>query len=317
MNISIFSLTESGRLLSLRLSEALGADNRVSRLCHNEYIDEDAASFWNLGSMAGRLYKRSDAMIFICRCDVAVRAVAPYIGNRNTDPVVIVVDDSGKYVIPVLSGHIGAADRLAERVSAAIGAECAVSSGGSGKFSVEGFAEANGLIITDKSAANIVSEAVLNDEKIGFASDYPHSGLPGELTEFGMCRTGIYAGSDTAAKPFDVTLRLVPRNIVLGIGADDDISSETVSAAYNEAIYAMGTDEERISLVLCPGRLSEAECIKALCSRSAALCSCRSEELLENMRSHTGGAPICEKRIGEVTFTVGEKQVFLDFEKQP
>ena len=68
----------------------------------------------------------SDALIFIGAMGVCVRLIAPYINSKYKDPAVVCVDCTGRYVIPVLSGHVGGANELAERVSHILGAEAVI-----------------------------------------------------------------------------------------------------------------------------------------------------------------------------------------------
>ena len=142
MNISIFSVTENGRQLSQRVAEKLRGEHFVSRYCFHKHADEDSAVFWNLGSMVGRLFELSDAFIFICACGIAVRAVAPYLGTKADDPAVIVMDDHGKFAIPVLSGHIGGANCLAEIIAESVGGTAVITTATDvgGKFSPDSFA---------------------------------------------------------------------------------------------------------------------------------------------------------------------------------
>ena len=76
MNIAVFSVTENGRQLSQRVSGLLGGEHKVSRYCFHKHTDDDAAVFWNIGSMVGRLFERSDAFIFICACGISTRSNA-------------------------------------------------------------------------------------------------------------------------------------------------------------------------------------------------------------------------------------------------
>ena len=47
------------------------------------------------------------AVIWIGACGIAVRAMAPSLRDKLTDIPVLVVDEAGQFVIPVLSGHYG------------------------------------------------------------------------------------------------------------------------------------------------------------------------------------------------------------------
>lgn len=62
-------------------------------------------------------------IIFIGAMGICVRAIAPIVHDKHTDPAVVCVDSTGRYVISVLSGHIGGANDLCRRVAAITGAE--------------------------------------------------------------------------------------------------------------------------------------------------------------------------------------------------
>lgn len=71
-------------------------------------------------------FHRFDAFLFIGAMGICVRSIAPYIRDKHTDPAVVCIDSTGHYVIPVLSGHIGGANELAQNVAGALGAEAVV-----------------------------------------------------------------------------------------------------------------------------------------------------------------------------------------------
>lgn len=62
-------------------------------------------------------------IIFIGAMGICVRAIAPIVHDKHTDPAVVCVDSTGRYAISVLSGHIGGANDLCRRVGAITGAE--------------------------------------------------------------------------------------------------------------------------------------------------------------------------------------------------
>ena len=162
----------------------------------------------------------ADALVFCCAAGIAVRAIAPSVKSKKTDPAVVVVDELGKFVIPILSGHLGGANALAEEIAAATGALPVVTTATdlNGVFAVDVFAKKNHLHIENMQLAKEVSAALLAGEKIGFRSDLPFGEpLPAGLTA-GDARLGICVTADAACAPFAKTLRLTPRRFAAGIG---------------------------------------------------------------------------------------------------
>ena len=64
-----------------------------------------------------------EAIVFIGAMGICVRKILPMVSDKHTDPAVICIDTTGRYVIPVLSGHVGGANRLARDIARIIGAE--------------------------------------------------------------------------------------------------------------------------------------------------------------------------------------------------
>ena len=67
-----------------------------------------------------------DAVIFIGAMGICVRSIAPALKNKYQDPPVVCIDSSGKFVVPVVSGHVGGANELAGRLASLIGGTAVV-----------------------------------------------------------------------------------------------------------------------------------------------------------------------------------------------
>ncbi|MBR6258633.1 MAG: hypothetical protein IKR21_00285 [Oscillospiraceae bacterium] len=125
----------------------------------------------------GRLFSERDALIFVSAAGIAVRSVAPFIKDKRTDPAVICIDERGKNVIPLLSGHIGGANALALRIADHLGASPIITTATdvNGKFSVDKWAAENGFMIDNMKAAKAVSAAILKWD-VPLCSDLPVKG---------------------------------------------------------------------------------------------------------------------------------------------
>ena len=67
-----------------------------------------------------------EQIVFIGAMGICVRSIAPCAKDKYKDPAVVCVDSTGRFVIPVLSGHIGGANDLARRIAQFIGGEAVV-----------------------------------------------------------------------------------------------------------------------------------------------------------------------------------------------
>ena len=70
----------------------------------------------------GTLFTDFDQVVFFVSLGAVVRLIAPHLKSKDEDPGVVVVDDAAQFVIPVLSGHVGGANAMAEQVAALLGA---------------------------------------------------------------------------------------------------------------------------------------------------------------------------------------------------
>jgi cobalt-precorrin 5A hydrolase len=84
-------------------------------------------SFTRIFDKMQEIFSSYKGIVFLGPCGIAVRAIAPYIGHKTTDPAVVVIDAGGRFAISLLSGHEGGANELAVQVSNCIGAEPCIS----------------------------------------------------------------------------------------------------------------------------------------------------------------------------------------------
>lgn len=138
MNIAIIVLTEHGLKTALRISEGFEAAPSLYVLRKLEkinYLTEDKSSmhfvFFSepLQQLVSQVFKQFDGLIFIMAAGIAVRVIAPYIKDKRTDPAVVVIDDMGRFVISMLSGHEGGANQLAHRAAAILHTDAVITTG--------------------------------------------------------------------------------------------------------------------------------------------------------------------------------------------
>ena len=239
MNIALTAFTRRGAALAKALAEALEADGHSCALACQEKLRDilpGAEIYESLGRWAGEQFSRQDALFFVGACGIAVRAIAPYVKDKFTDPAVVCVDEGGRFAVPLLSGHVGGANDLARRTAAITGGQAAISTATdvNGLFAVDEWAVKNGFAITDRQLAKAVSAALLAGEKVGFASDFALE-CPRGLWE-GKAELGVWVTCRGAGGPFPRTLRLVPRCLALGVGCRRGTSEEAIRSAVESVL---------------------------------------------------------------------------------
>ena len=229
MKTEVFCFTDAGAALAKRLREILALPQSCVRSTQRIAEKYGFLSFHSITEDAGTLFDTRDALIFIGACGIAVRAVAPWIRDKATDPAVLVLDDRGSYVIPLLSGHIGGANALARRIAALIGAQAVITTATdtAGRFSCDAWAAKNGFAISSMTLAKEVSAAILTAD-VPITAEYPlPEVLPDGLIRQNSGELGIYIGTRIAA-PFSRTLRLIPRMLNVGVGCRRGTKKEAI-----------------------------------------------------------------------------------------
>ena len=150
-------------------------------------------------------FNEADALLFIGAAGIAVRAIAPLVKDKTTDPAVVVMDEAGRHVIPILSGHIGGANALAEQIAALTGAVPVVTTATDvrGVPAIDSWAVSQDMAIENPGAIMAVSSRALAGKTVGVA-----------ITEREI------------KPPFDVTLYLRPRTLALGAGCRKGVDAE-------------------------------------------------------------------------------------------
>lgn len=121
-------------------------------------------------------FNNHSQILFVGAIGIAIRAIAPYVDNKMTDSPVIVMDDNGRFVVPILSGHLGGANEIALMISKCVDATPVITTSTdiNSAFSVDLFAKENNLIITNKDDIKKINSKSLADKKITLSvKDYP------------------------------------------------------------------------------------------------------------------------------------------------
>ena len=176
--INIISFTEKGEALAKRLSAYLfqsqqkdQADCECDRdlvKCISKCRASKSYSSIRLSECAKESFEKKQGMIFIGAAGIAVRTIAPFLKDKLHDPFVIVIDENGDYVIPILSGHVGRANEYARKIAAFLNAQAVITTATdvSHCFAADLFAQKNNYVIQNKEGIARVSAKTLAHQNV-------------------------------------------------------------------------------------------------------------------------------------------------------
>ena len=246
MKICIVSFTKKGYELSCDIAYKLEKSvyeaevfTKCSRLSDENIKNFTDENYRNTGYISQNIsdwtaaqMSEKKSLIFIGACGIAVRAIASSVNNKLKDSPVIVIDELGQFVIPILSGHVGGANELAVLLAAMMNATPVITTATdiNNKFAVDVFAKKCRLAIVNKDGIAGVSSKVLAGEVVTMSVDWEH--IPAKH------RSLIKAFLDEADMSADVikTVDFPP-----AYGADIVVSCEKAKDPKNGSIYLKPT----------------------------------------------------------------------------
>lgn len=241
MKLSLIFFTQKGGELAERLSQGLRERGHQCEVSGPARFAAAAGAqpYDSLERWTAERFPSQDGLIFVSACGIAVRAIAPHVKDKLTDPAVVSVDEKGRFAVPLLSGHVGGANDLARTVAELTGGTAVISTATdvNDRFAVDQWAVKQGMVFDRRDLAKKISASILEGKPVGAASDYRTEGkLPAGVTPDAV-DLGFYVTSRTGnADPFAETLRLWPRVLHLGIGCRKDTPVEKVLTAVDTVL---------------------------------------------------------------------------------
>ncbi|MDO5301289.1 MAG: cobalt-precorrin 5A hydrolase [Tissierellia bacterium] len=234
MKIALLTFSERGRALGERLAAGREGWELYGRSLGRPVGREDF----------GKLWGRYDGFLFIGSVGITVRYIAPHLQGKDRDPAVCTVNDSGEFVISVLSGHLGGANELAREIAQSIGAVPVITTASEsrGFQSLDLFARAQGYAIERLSELTAVATAMVDGKPVAFYSelpatpDYPQLKRVSSMEEALEWDYSIVVSSRISQRGAHASAHLKPKNLHLGLGARKDAPFPELSALLEETL---------------------------------------------------------------------------------
>jgi len=242
MKIAIITVTENGKKLGESILNELIKDNTIIRA---EIFHK------NVKTSLNERFESYNSIIAVMATGIVIRTICPLLKNKGTDPAVLVIDEKGKHVISLLSGHLGGANELTIKISNIINSEPVITTATdiNNKYGIDCLANKYYFNINPLSNIKHINSGLINNENVTIDNNSSYDFLWNDK----KVRNNYHRGSNeskaiTVSKgPF--TLNLIPREVVVGIGSRKNIGSKTIIKAIENAMMALNLPLERINCI--------------------------------------------------------------------
>ncbi len=245
-NVAVWAITPNGLSLGHKICEGMGGARLfVSEKLQNKFQPDlganpnagnlaamgcdqikDVSSFNRLAEELSVQFFKFSAHIFIFATGIAVRMIAPLIQSKTTDPAVIVLDDKGVHAISLLSGHLGGANRLTQRIASLVNASPVITTATdiNGLPSIDLIAQQNNLYIENPEAIKNINMVFLKKETMSVydPEGYINDQIPEAFIHNSSVPTqgaGVVCTWKTIKVPRE-TIILRPQTLSVGIGCN-------------------------------------------------------------------------------------------------
>ena len=122
MKYAVISVSKEGAQLGAKVRRALGGNGTLYERYGSE-SGEDAIYFNRTVALTADIFSQYDRILYIMATGIVIRAIAPHVVSKASDPAIVCMDECGMHCISLLSGHLGGANQWTRVIAEAIGAD--------------------------------------------------------------------------------------------------------------------------------------------------------------------------------------------------
>jgi len=246
MRTAVYCVSKNGYKTCLKIKENVYNDlhiyvsGRVANLLNLENENNEDLIVINerVPILLEKTFNKYDLHIFVAATGAVVRIIEGKFKSKDTDPAVITVDDHANFVISLLSGHLGGANKECEKIAHGIGAIPVITTASDvgGKIAVDTFSQKIKAKLEDLEGAKRVTSLIVNGEKVSLH-------LPKNIVNHDENSAGAIIVSNR--KNIEIS-KIIPQNIFIGIGCKRGVSKEHI---IEKLKYAMDKQNLELSAI--------------------------------------------------------------------
>lgn len=294
MNLKVIAFTKNGIKLSKRICKILEKKSHTV-----EVFVGTGENKTTLKDFCKNGFKSADGLIFVGATGIAVRGIAPYIKNKTTDPAVVVIDDTGKFVISLLSGHIGGANMLTETIAKQLKSTSVITTATDNNdvWAIDDFATKNNYAIVNTRKIKSISSRLLSRKDVTLYTDFDiTSELPKNVSLTDEVLEADIIISDVNCEFEEIML--VPKIYSIGIGCK---KGTKVSELYNFVMDTLAKEYINPKAVECVASIdikAEERAIVSLANKLKAPYLTFSSTTLNRVKGEFTSSEFVKKTVG-------------------
>lgn len=258
--LALVAITKGGARMLPKIKAILPKADAFVPLKFNDEAPFAKAFEKPLKLLLADLWTSYRGIIAVVSLGALVRSMAPLLKDKHTDPAVLAIDDTGRFVISVLSGHIGGANELSRAIALKLDATAVITTASDslGTIGVDILGRDFGWVVEDFGNVTSVSASVVNEEPIGVWQEAGEpltiihkKPLPKNIRVFPSLESLIKAPLracliitdrlvDLPKNLEEKTVIYRPKSLVLGLGCDRGVSLEEIEGLVLETLKTHG-----------------------------------------------------------------------------
>jgi cobalt-precorrin 5A hydrolase/precorrin-3B C17-methyltransferase len=256
--IAVIAVTEAGTETARSIAAALpGA--RLHGLAGR--VPDCEVPFSDTITHLRTLFAKGTSIVGVCAAGILIRAVAPLLADKKSEPPLIAVSPDGASAVPLLGGHHGA-NRLASAIAAALGGHAAVTTAGDVALGLALDDPPEGWRVANPATAKPVAAALLAGQPVRLEVE---SGDAGWLNAPGLGDDGALGIRVTNHDvEGDDELILHPPVLALGVGCERGTAPAELSALAQGALAEAGLSASSVACVASLDLKSDEPAVQAL-----------------------------------------------------
>ena len=226
MKIAIWSVTRGAGKVALKLSEKISADVYTLK----KFEIDNSIQMENFTDKLESKFSSYDAHIFIMATGIVVRKIASLIKRKDTDPAVLVIDEKERFVISLLSGHLGGANELTEELAEKFSLLPVVttSSDITGKIAIDTLSQKMQCQMENLEKAKNITSLIVDNKNVDIL-------LPKNVTVGKNCGTSSGVVISSNKENIEV-MRIYPENLIIGVGCRRGTVKENILIAIEKVM---------------------------------------------------------------------------------